>query len=43
YHGMRAIAKARGSVAEPESEQSGLPPAVKAAMTAAAKRAPKKR
>ena len=43
YHGMKAIAKARGSVAEPETERAGLPPAVKAAVNAAAKRAPKKR
>ncbi|HAP88853.1 MAG TPA: nitrate reductase, partial [Arthrobacter bacterium] len=43
YHGMKAIAKARGSVAEPETDQAGLPPAVKAAVNAAAKRAPKKR
>jgi NCS2 family nucleobase:cation symporter-2 len=43
YHGMKAIARARGTVAEPETEQAGLPPAVKAAMNSAAKRAPKKR
>ncbi|TDL36818.1 uracil-xanthine permease family protein [Arthrobacter nitrophenolicus] len=43
YHGMKAIAKARGTVAEPESEQAGLPPAAKAAANAAAKRAPRKR
>jgi uracil-xanthine permease len=43
YHGMKAIAKARGSVAEPETEQAGLPPAVKAAINAAAKRTPKRR
>ena len=43
YHGMKAIAKARGTVAEPETEQAGLPPAAKAALNAAAKRAPEKR
>jgi NCS2 family nucleobase:cation symporter-2 len=43
YHGMKAIAKARGTAAEPETEQAGLPPAVKAAINAAAKRSPKKR
>jgi xanthine/uracil permease len=43
YHAMKAIAKARGTAAEPETEQSGLPPAVKAAINAAAKRSPKKR
>jgi NCS2 family nucleobase:cation symporter-2 len=30
-------------VAEPETEQAGLPPAAKAAANAATKRAPKKR
>jgi xanthine/uracil permease len=44
YHGMKAIAKARGTAAEPETEgPSGLPPAAKAAINAAAKRSPKKR
>jgi len=43
YHGMKAIAKARGTVAEPETEQGVLPPAAKAAMKAAAKRSPRKR
>jgi NCS2 family nucleobase:cation symporter-2 len=37
YHGMTAIAKVRGTVAEPETE------GVVAAATAAAKRPPKKR
>jgi NCS2 family nucleobase:cation symporter-2 len=43
FHAMRAVARARRTVAEPESEISGLPPAAKAAMNAAAKRQPKKR
>jgi len=46
YHGMKAIAKARGTAAEPESEgpvQHNLPPAAKAAINAAAKRSSKKR
>jgi NCS2 family nucleobase:cation symporter-2 len=43
YHGMKALARARGTVAEPETEVSGLPPAAKAALNAAAKRSPKKR
>jgi NCS2 family nucleobase:cation symporter-2 len=46
YHGMKAIAKARGTAAEPETEgpaQHNLPPAAKAAINAAAKRSSKKR
>ncbi|GAC1376629.1 MAG: solute carrier family 23 protein [Pseudarthrobacter sp.] len=43
YHGMKAIAKARGTVAEPETELPGLAPAAKSALNAAAKRNPKKR
>jgi NCS2 family nucleobase:cation symporter-2 len=43
YHGMKAIAKARGTVGEPETDQAGLPPAVKSALNAAAKRGPRKR
>ena len=43
YHGMKAITRWRGTVAEPETETTGLPPAAKAAMNAAAKRAGKKR
>jgi NCS2 family nucleobase:cation symporter-2 len=47
YHGMKAIAAARGSVAEPETEPSSaksvLPPAAKAAAAAGVKRPGKKR
>jgi NCS2 family nucleobase:cation symporter-2 len=47
YHGMKAIAKARGTVAEPETEPGVLPPAAQAAARAAAKaagkRSPRKR
>ena len=43
---MKAIARARGTAAEPEAEgpvQPNLPPAAKAAINAAAKRSSKKR
>ncbi|MGW9415362.1 uracil-xanthine permease family protein [Arthrobacter cupressi] len=43
YHGMTAIARWRGTAAEPEMETAGLPPAAKSAINAAAKRHPKKR
>lgn len=43
YHGMRALARWRGTVAEPETEPAVVPPSVKAAVNAAAKRAGKKR
>ncbi len=47
YHGMKAIASGRGSVAEPETEPSSaksvLPPAAKAAAVTGAKRPGKKR
>ncbi|MBB6406497.1 uracil-xanthine permease family protein [Arthrobacter sp. AZCC_0090] len=43
YHGMKALARWRRTVAEPEMETAGLPPAAKAAMNAAAKRSGKKR
>ena len=43
YHGMKGLARWRGTVAEPEMETAGLPPAAKAAMNAAAKRSGKKR
>jgi xanthine/uracil permease len=47
YHGMKAIARARGTVAEPETEApaatQSLPPAVRAAASAAAKRTGRKR
>ncbi|MGZ4661858.1 MAG: uracil-xanthine permease family protein [Arthrobacter sp.] len=47
YHGMKSIAKARGSVAEPETGDarsgSNVPPALKAAASAAARQPPKKR
>lgn len=43
YHGMKGLARWRGTVAEPEMETAGLPPAAKAAMNAAAKRNGKKR
>jgi hypothetical protein len=43
YHGMKAVAKARGTVAEPETEEPLAVAAAKAAAGAAAKRAPKKR
>lgn len=42
YHGMKGLARWRGTVAEPETETAGLPPAVKSAMNAAAKRGVKK-
>ncbi|TVU64887.1 nitrate reductase [Paenarthrobacter nitroguajacolicus] len=42
YHGMKGLAHWRGTVAEPETETAGLPPAVKSAMNAAAKRGGKK-
>ncbi|MHC6223063.1 uracil-xanthine permease family protein [Arthrobacter sp. MMS24-S77] len=42
YHGMKGLARWRGTVAEPEMETAGLPPAAKAAMNAAAKRSGKK-
>jgi NCS2 family nucleobase:cation symporter-2 len=42
YHGMKGLARWRGTVAEPETETAGLPPAVKSAMNAAAKRSGKK-
>lgn len=42
YHGMKGLARWRGTVAEPETETEGLPPAVKSAMNAAAKRSGKK-
>jgi hypothetical protein len=43
YHGMKAIAKARGTVAEPETEEPVAVAAVRSAASAAAKRPPKKR
>jgi len=43
YHGMKAIAKSRGTVAEPETEDAAPVAAARAAVNAAAKRAPKKR
>lgn len=43
YHGMRALARWRGTVAEPETEPAVVPPSAKAAVNAAAKRAGKKR
>jgi NCS2 family nucleobase:cation symporter-2 len=43
YHGMKAIAKVRGTVAEPETEDPGPAAASTAAVKAAVKRAPKKR
>jgi xanthine/uracil permease len=42
YHGMKGLARWRGTVAEPETETAGLPPAVKSAMNAAARRGGKK-
>ena len=36
YHGMKGLARWRGTVAEPETETEGLPPAVKSAMNAEA-------
>ncbi len=43
YHGMKAIAKARGTVAEPETEDPSPAAASTAAVKAAVKRTPKKR
>ncbi|AXJ09527.1 uracil-xanthine permease family protein [Arthrobacter sp. PM3] len=43
YHGMKALAKARGTVAEPETEDLTPLAAQTAAVKAAAKRTPKKR
>ena len=43
YHGMKAIAKVRGTVAEPETEDPSPAAASTAAVKAATKRTPKKR
>jgi NCS2 family nucleobase:cation symporter-2 len=43
YHGMKAIAKVRGTVAEPETEDPAPAAASTAAVKAAVKRSPKKR
>src|SRR6478609_1649282 len=43
YHGMKAIAKVRGTVAEPETEDPTPAAASTAAVKAAVKRSPKKR